>query len=90
MPRGSTVRATCAKGCSRTSYVKRDARGTVSIRVLARKALKVGTRIRVEVTAPNMIGAVKTLTVRSRKDPSITTRCLPPGARRDSALLTRA
>jgi hypothetical protein len=84
VPRGSTVRATCAKGCSRASYVKRNARGTLSLLALARKALKVGTRIRVEVTAPNMIGAVKVLTVRSRNDPSITTRCLQPGARRDS------
>jgi hypothetical protein len=85
VPRGATVRVTCAKGCSRKSYVKRNARGTVSIRAVAGKALRVGTRIRVEVTAPNMIGAVKTLTVRSRNDPSIATRCLPPGARRDSA-----
>ena len=67
VPRGSTVRVTCAKGCSRKSYVKRNARGTVSIRALARKPLRVGTRMRVEVTAPNMIGAVKTLTVRSRR-----------------------
>ena len=85
VPRGSTVRVTCAKGCSRKSYVKRNARGTVSIRALARKPLRVGTKLRVEVTAPNMIGAVKTLTVRSRRDPSITTRCLEPGAARDSA-----
>ena len=76
---------TCAKGCSRKSYVKRNARGTVSIRALARKPLRVGTKLRFEVTAPNMIGAVKTLTVRSRRDPSITTRCLEPGAARDSA-----
>ena len=40
VPRGSTVRVTCAKGCSRKSYVKRNARGTVSIRVLARKPLQ--------------------------------------------------
>ncbi len=85
VPRGSMVRVTCAKGCSRKSYVKRNARGTVSIRALARKPLRVGTKLRVEVTAPNMIGAVKTLTVRSRRDPSITTRCLEPGAARDSA-----
>ncbi len=27
-----------------------------------------------------MIAAVKTLTVRARKAPSVATRCLPPGA----------
>jgi hypothetical protein len=84
IPRGATLRVTCAKGCSRKSYVKRNARGTVSILAMARKPLRVGTKLRVVVTAPNMIGAVKTLTVRSRQDPSIRTRCLEPGARRES------
>jgi Concanavalin A-like lectin/glucanases superfamily len=85
VPRGSTVRVTCAKGCSRKSYVKRNARGTVSIRRFARKPLRAGTRIRVVVTHRGMIGAVKTLTVRAGRDPSVTTRCLPPGAKRGSA-----
>ena len=85
VPRGSTVRVTCAKGCSRKSYVKRNARGTVSIRTIARRPLRAGTKIRVVVTRRGMTGAVKTLTVRARGGPSVTTRCLPPGAKRESA-----
>ncbi len=33
-----------------------------------------------------MIGAVKTLTIRARKAPSVATRCLAPGASRDTRL----
>ena len=38
--------------------------------------------IEVRVTKPDTIGAVKRLTVRRSKNPTITTRCLPPGAKR--------
>ena len=55
---------------------------------MARKPLRVGTKLRVEVTAPNRIGVVKPLTVRSRRDPSITTRCLEPGAKAGLSLLS--
>jgi hypothetical protein len=84
VPRGATVTARCPKGCSRKSYTKRNARGTVSLKPLIRKRLKVRTTITVTVTRPNEIGAVKILKVRPRKDPSIKTRCLAPGAKRPS------
>ena len=82
---GATVTATCVKGCKRTSLKFTNVAGTVSLKpFFARRAkqgtLKVGTKIRVAVTAPNMIGAVKTLTVRARRAPTVATRCLPPGA----------
>jgi Repeat of unknown function (DUF346) len=80
-PRGATVSARCPRGCSRKSLVKRNIRSTkVVLSALIKRPLRVGTKITVTVTAPGTIGAVKTLTIRSRKEPKITTRCLPPGA----------
>lgn len=85
VPAGATVTATCAKGCKRTSLSFKNVAGTVSLRPFFAKRAKqgtlaVGTKIRVVVSAPNMIAAVKTLTVRARKAPTVATRCLPPGA----------
>ena len=85
VPAGATITATCAKGCKRTSLRFSNVSGTVSLKpFFAKRAkqgtLKVGTKIRVVVSAPNMIAAVKTLTVRARKAPTVATRCLAPGA----------
>jgi hypothetical protein len=81
VPRGATVTVSCPNGCSRRSLVKRNVRSSsVSLAAMVRRALKVGTTITVTVSAPNAISAVKTLKVRSRRAPSLTTRCLPPGA----------
>jgi hypothetical protein len=85
VPAGATVTVTCAKGCKRTSLTLKNVAGTVSLKPFFAKrakqgSLKAGTKIRVAVTAPNMIGAVKTLTVRARRAPTVATRCLAPGA----------
>ncbi len=85
VPAGATVTATCGKGCKRASLSFRNVAGTVSLKpFFAKRAkrgtLKAGTKIRVVVSAPNMIAAVKTLTVRPRKAPTVATRCLAPGA----------
>lgn len=85
VPAGATVTATCGKGCKRTSLSFKNVAGTVSLKsFFAKRAkqgtLKAGTKIRVVVSAPNMIAAVKTLTVRPRKAPTVATRCLAPGA----------
>ena len=85
VPAGATITATCAKGCKRPSLKFTNVTGTVSLKpFFAKRAkqgtLKVGTKIRVVVSAPNMIAAVKTLTVRARKAPTVATRCLAPGA----------
>ncbi|MBE2320312.1 hypothetical protein DVA67_030375 [Solirubrobacter sp. CPCC 204708] len=89
VPAGATVTATCAKGCKRPSLTFTNVSGTVSLKAFFAKrakqgTLKAGTKIRVVVSAPNMIGAVKTLTVRARKAPSVATRCLAPGATTES------
>jgi len=87
VPRGSTVTATCktkqGKRCRGIKkFTKRNARGTVKLKRFQRKTLRAGTVIEVRVTKPGMIGAVKRLTVRRGKNPTITTRCLPPGAKK--------
>ena len=87
VPRGSKVTATCRTKQGRRcrgirTFTKRNARGTVSLKRFLRKRLRAGTVIEVRVTKPNTIGAVKRLTVRRNKNPTITTRCLPPGAKR--------
>jgi hypothetical protein len=86
MARGGTVSARCARGCSRKSLVKRNVRSSkVSLSALVKKPLKVGTKITITATAPGTIGAVKTLTIRSRRAPAVKTRCLPPGAKNPTA-----
>lgn len=86
MPRGGTVSASCPRGCSRKSLVKRNVtRSTVSLSALVKRPLKVGTKITITATAPGTIGAVKTLTIRSRRAPSVKTRCLAPGAGKPTA-----
>jgi hypothetical protein len=80
VPAGATVRARCAKGCARKQIVKRDARGAVALTRLITKPLKAGTVIRVTVSKPGYIAAVKSFRVRRGKPPRVRTRCLPPGA----------
>ncbi|WP_028057599.1 Ig-like domain-containing protein [Candidatus Solirubrobacter pratensis] len=60
--------------------VLRDAFGTINLSKLISKPLKAGTRLRVDVTRPGAIGAVKIMEVGKRKAPKVTTQCLPPGA----------
>lgn len=85
VPAGATVTATCEKGCKRKSLTFRNVAGTVSLKAFFAKrakqgTLKAGTKIRVVVSAPNAIAAVKTLTVRARRAPTVATRCLAPNA----------
>ena len=86
VPRGSTVTATCkrknGRSCGIRRFVKRNARGDVKLKRFLRKKLRPGTVIEVRVTKRGSIGAVKQLKTRRRKRPTITTRCLPPGAKK--------
>jgi hypothetical protein len=59
--------------------------GTVSLgKIAAGRALRVGTQIRIEVKVSGMIGAVKRVTVRAKRKPTVATRCLQPGAATES------
>jgi Big-like domain-containing protein len=89
VPPGSRVRAVCANrgrkcgGKARKAFLKNRARGRVSLASrYVGVDIPIGARITVTVTRANRIGAVKILTMRPRKEPSVTSRCLPPGARR--------
>jgi DNA-binding beta-propeller fold protein YncE len=60
--------------------VVKNAKGTVKLSKVIKKALRAGTQIRISVTKPGMIGASKLLTVGKRKAPKVTTFCLPVGS----------
>jgi hypothetical protein len=88
VPRGSRVRATCARKRSkcprkaRKAITKRRASGSVNLKRFLRVRLRPGTKITVRVTKRGSVGAVKILTVRRRKPPRIVDRCIPPGSKR--------
>lgn len=83
VPKGSTVRVTCSKGCSRKALTFRRS-GAISLMRFARRSLRVGTKVSVRVTKPGSLGVVKTLTVRKRKRPAIRTTCLDAAGKRAS------
>jgi hypothetical protein len=86
VPAGATVKATCATGCSAKAYtVTKKKAGTVSLKRFVKRPLKVGTKITVVTTKPGTIGSHKVLTIRARKRPSVTARCLPPGVTKPQA-----
>ncbi len=90
VPSGSTVTAKCtprkkpgrkvAPRCPVKKFTKKNASGKVSLKPFLRRAFTLGTVIEVTVTKPGSIGAVKRLTIRSKKPPSLATLCLPEGA----------
>ena len=84
---GARVAATCRtkknRRCTRTKDLARTAR-SLRLKGFEGKRLPVGAKLTVRVTKDGMIGAVKTLTIRKRKAPSLKTLCIPPGAARPS------
>jgi hypothetical protein len=80
IPAGSTVVVRCRKGCSAKKWTRHNVKGSLSLRRFIRHSLRVGTKITVTVSKPGAITAIKTLKVRARRSPSVSTRCLPPGA----------
>jgi hypothetical protein len=93
VPSGATVTVTCLsracpsallhKGHRKPLVLKRQ-HGTVNLKRLITKPLKVGTRLQIVVSKQGRIGAVKLLTVQKRKAPKIVTSCLQPGAKAPS------
>ena len=69
-PSGATVVAKLGKKTVRI----RNAHGAVSLKALIRKPLKAGTRLTVTVSKAGMATVTKTLTIRARKAPKVTTR----------------
>ena len=86
--RGARVTAACRtkkrKRCTRTRDLARTAT-SVRLKGFEGKLLPVGAKLTIRVTKDGTIGAVKMLTIRRRKAPSVKTLCLSPGATRPSA-----
>lgn len=85
VPKGSRVTATCRpkrSGCPAKGLTKRVERGTVRLGSFVGKRLAPGTVIDIRVTRVGSIGAVKLVRIRAGAAPAITTRCVPPGAKR--------
>ncbi len=77
---GATVKVTCSPGCSTKRWTTTPKRSSLSLKKFIRKALRVNAKITVTVWKPGTVASVKTLKIRSRRAPQVTTRCLPPGA----------
>jgi hypothetical protein len=93
VPSGATVTVSClSHACPRAllhkghrkALVLKNQHGTVDLKRLIRKPLKVGTQLQIVVSRQGRIGAVKVLTVQKRKPPKIVTRCLKPRAKAPS------
>jgi hypothetical protein len=83
VPAGSTVTARCPKGCAKKSFVKKNAKGNVSLKTLAgKKPLKAKTKITVTVSKPGAVSAVKVLVIQKSKAPTVTSLCQPQGAKK--------
>lgn len=71
VPASSTVTVRCAKGCPVRTYTKHNAKGTVSLKRFATRALKPGTTIRVTV-ATGRVTRTATIKIRARRPPQVT------------------
>jgi Big-like domain-containing protein len=86
VPRGATVTVTCPKGCAKKRYTRRNVSGgSLHLKRVLKKRIKVGTEITVIVSKPGASSAVKVLTIRARKAPLVTTLCQPEGSSEPAA-----
>ncbi len=85
VPKGATVKVTCTgrgcpKGLTGKGFSKSNPASKVSLAAFIKKGIPVTAKITVTVSKPGSITSVKTLQLRKRKSPVVTTRCLPDGA----------
>jgi hypothetical protein len=70
VPVGAKVKARCTGGgCVRKTYTAIARTGSVSLRTMIRRKLKVGAAITIVVSKPGMISRTMTVTVQKGKDP---------------------
>lgn len=88
-PRGARIRAVCTAhgrkcgGKANKAFLKKRSPRSVSLaKRFVGVDLPIGAKITIVVTKPRAVGAVKILTMRPRLAPKVTTRCLPPGAKK--------
>jgi hypothetical protein len=74
LQKGVTVVVKCPKGCAKKTYTTTAAKSSVSLKLLVKKALKVGTKVTVTVSKAGALGLTKTLTIRKGKAPSVSTK----------------
>jgi hypothetical protein len=84
IPRGGKVRLACrGGGCPFSTRTFSPRRGTVGLApALKSSPLHVGTVLEIDILAPNRVGEVAMLTIRTGQRPSVARLCLPPGAGR--------
>ena len=98
VPSGATVTVRCVSGtCPSALYKKAKGKrvnktltltgksGTVALTALTKSPAKSGAVIEIAISKPGAIAAIKRLTMRKGKAPTLTSRCLPPGAKRPVA-----
>jgi hypothetical protein len=85
VPPGATVTMRCTGGCGVKSLVKHNVSGRVALKKLVGKRFKVGATITITVSKPGATSAVKILTIRKGKRPSLRPLCQPPGATKPQA-----
>jgi hypothetical protein len=75
VPRGSTLRVTCkGRGCPKAlkhAYVKRHARGTVSLARFIKHRFRAGIRLTFRISHPHWRTTVKTLRFRAGRAPLV-------------------
>jgi hypothetical protein len=77
VPAGATVKVACTGTCPKKKLTIRSRKGgTVALKPYRKKALKVGTTLRIEVSKAGMIGMAKIVKIRASKLPRVSTKTL--------------
>jgi CSLREA domain-containing protein len=84
IPRGGKLALTCrGGGCPLAGRTFTARHGHVELTPIFKNAsLRAGATLEFEVTAPNRVGYVETLVIRTGQRPTVTKLCLPPGTSR--------
>jgi hypothetical protein len=90
IPSGATVVVTCrGRGCPKAlkgaGYTNRRPGSKLSLMRFLKRPLQAGTAITVKVSKAGAVSAIKTVTVRSGKAPTVSTQCQAPGAAKPGA-----
>ena len=87
LPKGSKVTLSChGRGCpfSKKSFSAPKNGKLALASVLKKRHLSPGSKVQIQITAPNEVGEVVLFTIISGKSPKETFLCMPPGARTPS------
>ena len=82
IPRGASVRVTCAKGCPRKTYKPKRLKSTLSLKPYLKRLLKPGAVLTVTISKPGAMTMVKRFTIRRSQRPRLESLCQAPGAKK--------